>query len=478
MRTDIPPATSGRQVVIVDDEPDFARGLARLICGHFDDVQTRVFDSGRAALQALGEQPAQVMITDLRMPEMNGMQLLAKALHAHPELSVVLLSAYGTVETAVQALHTGAYDFLTKPIEPEQLFRVVLKGLERSRLLEENSRLRQLVEQRDSRFELIGEGPASQRVRRTIAAIAQSDYTVLIRGESGTGKELAARHIHRSGTRADKPFVVVNCPSIPENLLESELVGHVRGAFTGADREHRGLFAAAEGGTIHLDEIGDISPPVQAKLLRFLQDGEIRPVGADRSRRIDVRVIASTNRDLEAAIGEQLFREDLYYRLNVLSVTMPPLRELTEDIPLLAAHLLRLAGLEDGQPRKELAPEVLGWLSERPWPGNVRELQNVLRRLMVFCPGPTVHLDLVRRVLPDSPGPQPDAGTRPGNKGPAVPYKAAKEKVLDDFTRAYIEDLLPATRGNISEAARVSGLSRVALQKILNRLGEQAARYR
>ncbi|NLB07791.1 MAG: sigma-54-dependent Fis family transcriptional regulator, partial [Desulfobulbaceae bacterium] len=197
MRTDIPPATSGRQVVIVDDEPDFARGLARLICGHFDDVQTRVFDSGRAALQALGEQPAQVMITDLRMPEMNGMQLLAKALHAHPELSVVLLSAYGTVETAVQALHTGAYDFLTKPIEPEQLFRVVLKGLERSRLLEENSRLRQLVEQRDSRFELIGEGPASQRVRRTIAAIAQSDYTVLIRGESGTGKDLAARPIHR-----------------------------------------------------------------------------------------------------------------------------------------------------------------------------------------------------------------------------------------------------------------------------------------
>ena len=480
MPTEIPSlgATNSRRVVIVDDEPDFARGLARLISGHFDDVETAVFDSGEAVLGALHHQSAQVMITDLRMPRMNGMQLLAKALSVHPELSVVVLSAYGTVETAVQALHTGAYDFLTKPIEPEQLFRVVVKGLERSRLLEENSRLRQLIGRQDARSELIGEGPASQRVRQTLATIAQSEYTVLVRGESGTGKELAARFIHRCGARAGKPFIVVNCPSIPENLLESELFGHARGAFTGADRARQGLFIAADNGTIHLDEIGEISLPIQAKLLRFLQDGEIRPVGANQSMRIDVRVIASTNRNLEAAIEQQFFREDLYYRLNVLSVIMPPLRERTEDITLLAGHLLRLASQEAGQPIKKLAPEVLRWLTDRPWPGNVRELQNVLRRLMVFCTGRVIDMDLVHRMLLDQPSASPQSEAPAQTKGPPGPYKAAKAEVVDCFTRAYIDDLLSATKGNISAAARVSGLSRVALQKILARLGERAETYR
>lgn len=473
-----PETPNGRRVVIVDDQPDFARGLARLISGHFNDVETAVFDSGKAALQALDEQPAQVMITDLRMPEMNGMQLLAKALHAHPDLSVVVLSAYGTIETAVQAVQAGAYDFLTKPIEPEQLFRVVVKGLERSQLLAENSLLRQLIDHQETRFELIGEGAVNRQVRQTIAAIAQSEYTVLIRGESGTGKELAARCIHRYGPRAQKPLVVVNCPSIPEHLMESELFGHVKGAFTGADRERQGLFACADGGTIHLDEIGDISLPIQAKLLRFLQNGEIRPVGANQVKLVDVRVLASTNRNLEAAIEKQLFREDLYYRLNVLSITMPPLRERPEDIALLAVHMLRIACREAGQPEKELTPDVLRWLTDRPWPGNVRELQNVIRRLMVFCAGPTIDMDLVHRVFSDGVVTEPNPEPGPRTEAPPDPYKAAKAKVVDRFTRNYIDRLFAQTKGNVSEAARLSGLSRVALQKILNRLGEQADKYR
>lgn len=469
---------SGLTVVIVDDEPDFARGLARLISGYFADIKVIVRDSGKQALQTLAEQPAQLMITDLRMPEMNGMQLLAQTLKHHPGISIVVLSAYGTIETAVQALHAGAYDFLTKPIEPEQLFRVMEKGLERNRLLEENNRLRQIVIRQDSREELVGEGPAIQRLRRTIAAISQSEYSVLIRGESGTGKELAARLIHRLGSRPTKPFLAVDCPSIPENLLESELFGYVKGAFTGADRDHKGLFTAADGGTIHLDEIGDISLPIQAKLLRCLQDGEIRPVGSNTVTRVNVRVIASTNRDLEAGLQNKTFREDLYYRLNVLSVTMPPLRDRTEDIPLLAMHLLRCVCRENGLPEKELAPEVLQYLTDRPWPGNVRELQNVVRRLSVFSSGNRIDMDLVWMVLGDGYKPENQTTSSPGPAPHPFSYKDAKAEVVNAFTRHYIRDLLTSTKGNVSEAARVSGLSRVALQKIIARLGEQAGNFR
>ena len=390
-------------ILTVDDELDFGRGLARLIASHFPDSRIETVQSGREALQILKDRKIHLMITDLRMPEMNGMQLLNEALALDPDLSMVVLSAYGTIETAVQALHAGAYDFLTKPIEPEQLFRVVAKGLERSRLLEENNRLRQILSRQDPHHQLIGEGTAMQKLRQTIAAIAQSDYTVLIRGESGTGKELAARLIHATGLRAEKPLLAVNCPSIPDNLLESELFGYVRGAFTGADRDHKGLFAAAEGGTLHLDEIGDISPSIQTKLLRVLQNGEIRPVGASDTLHVDVRVIASTNQDLEAGLRTHGFREDLYYRLNVLTLTMPPLRERPEDIPLLARHFLRSSCQEMGLAEKEIATDVLQWMSTLHWPGNVRELQNLLRRLTVFCTQERIDMQLVRTVAGSGP---------------------------------------------------------------------------
>ncbi|MDR2549120.1 MAG: sigma-54 dependent transcriptional regulator [Desulfobulbus sp.] len=465
-------------IVIVDDEQDFVHGLARLVSGHFREARVEAAHSGKEALQLLARGPVQLMITDLRMPEMSGMQLLAEALGFQPDLSVVVLSAYGTIETAVEALRTGAYDFLTKPIEPEQLFRVVAKGLERSRLLAENNRLRQIVLRQESQEELVGEGAAMRRLRQTVAAVAQSDYPVLIRGESGTGKELVARLIHRIGTRAARPFLGVNCPSIPENLLESELFGHVRGAFTGADRDRKGLFSVAHTGSIHLDEIGDISPAVQIKLLRCLQNGEIRPVGANSNQTVDVRIISSTNRDLEASLEHKTFREDLYYRLNVLTVLLPPLRERVEDIPLLARHFLRWTCLEMGLADKELTPEVLQWMSACDWPGNVRELQSFIRRMAVFCTGERMDLALVDTVLGNAKRPGGRAGGLAGSTGAPMAYKEAKAEVVNAFTLDYVRDLLTRTKGNVSEAARISGLSRVAVQKILARLGEQAAVFR
>ena len=468
---------SEHTVLVVDDEGDFARGMARLIGGHFPGIDVKAAQSGPEALKVLAESPVQVMVTDLRMPEMTGLQLLTEALALHPGLSVVVLTAYGTIENAVEAVRIGAYDFLTKPIEPDHLFRVVEKGLERSRLLEENNRLREILSRQEIGGELVGEGPAMRQLKRTVAAVAQSEYTVLVRGESGTGKELVARLIHRLGARAARPFLSVNCPSIPENLLESELFGYVKGAFTGADRDHKGLFAAANKGSMHLDEIGDISPAVQTKLLRVLQDGEVRPVGSSRSVQTDVRLIASTNQDLEAAIQDKTFREDLYYRLNVLSITLPPLRERVEDIPLLAAYFFRKACREMGVPEKEVDPEVLHWMSGNPWPGNVRELQNFVRRMTVFSTAERVDMNLVRLVCRGN-GAAPESPCAHASTPALGEYKVAKAEAVAAFTDTYIRELLSQTRGNVSEAARVSGLSRPALQKILSRMGETAASFR
>ena len=475
---EMPFAPTDFRILLVDDEPDFARGLARLLSARFPEITVDAVHNGAAALEILAQHSVQLMVTDLRMPEMNGLQLLTKALHQQSDLSVVVLSAYGSIETAVESLRAGAYDFLTKPIEPDQLFRVVEKGLERGRLLAENSRLRRIVSQLDAQYEMVGESGAMQQLRRSIEAVAQAEYTVLIRGESGTGKELAARLIHRLGARTAKPFLAVNCPSIPENLLESELFGYVRGAFTGAHHDHQGLLSTANSGTIHLDEIGDISPNVQTKLLRFLQDGEVRPVGAHVTTRVNVRILASTNQNLEARMEENSFREDLYYRLNVLSLTLPPLRERVEDIPLLAHYFLRRTCREMGVAEKEITPEVLQWMSSLKWPGNVRELQNLVRRLIVFSRSDQINMALVHMIKANATPAPLFVSEQSQGVGTVMPYKAAKAELVDAFTRSYLQELLPLTRGNISEAARLSGLTRVALQKILARLGEQAANFR
>lgn len=446
------------QVLVVDDQADFANGLKRLIEGEFDHVRVLLADSGRRALEVLEEAAVSVMITDLQMPGMDGLSLLREALGRTPALSAVMLTAHGSIETAVETLKLGAYDFLTKPIEPEVLFRVVDKGLERSLLLDENRRLRTLLERQKDK--LIGESPAMQRLKQSIQAVAQTDYNVLILGESGTGKELVASMVMELSPRADRPFVTLNCTAIPENLLESELFGHVKGAFSGAERNREGLFVKAHTGTILLDEIGDIPLETQAKLLRVLQEGEIRPVGADCSRKVDVRIIASTNQDLAARIADRTFREDLYHRLNVLPLTLPPLRERRGDIPLLARYFLLKACAELGLQDKYISPAALADLSSNPWPGNVRELQNAMRKLAVF--DAVHHSDSAlqcesRAVL--------------SQDGELPPFKDAKVQVLDAFTLDYVREALSRARGNVSQTARLSGLSRVAVQNMLHRFG-------
>lgn len=458
-------------ILLVDDEKDFANGLARLLGRKFTEERIRAVHSADEALAVLGEGGFGLMLTDLNMPGKDGVELLREAKSMMPDLSVVMLTAYGTVETAVDALKIGAYDFLTKPVEPDRLFQVVERGLERSRLLGENARLHELLARSISPHELVGQSQAIRRLKEGVAAVALSDYTVLIRGESGTGKELVARTIHQMSGRSKKPLLTVNCPAIPDQLLESELFGHVKGAFTGADRDRKGIFVAANGGTLLLDEIGDISPGIQTKLLRVLQEGEIRPVGSSKTMPVDVRILASTNQPLEEKIKDNSFREDLYYRLNVLNLNVPALRDRREDIAILARHFLATSCEEMQVPPKTMSAEAVAYLSTKEWPGNVRELQNFIRRLAVFSAGESLELAHIRLVegLEGAPG---------GRQEELMPYKDAKEKILNDFTRTYMEELLAKLRGNISEAARQSGLSRVALQKIVKRLGVDVASFK
>ncbi|GAB7024078.1 sigma-54-dependent transcriptional regulator [Salidesulfovibrio brasiliensis] len=456
-------------ILVVDDEKDFASGIARLLESRFPGETIAACHSGAEALEHMEEHPYDVVFSDLKMPGMDGLELVERMCGRWSGTTMVMLSAHGTIEQAVRALKNGAYDFLTKPVEPDALFRVADKALERSRLLGENARLKTLLACRSEMNCLVGDSPAIRHFKDSLAAVAQSDYTVLILGESGTGKELAARVVHKLSARTENPMVAVNCPAIPEQLLESELFGHVKGAFTGADRARKGLFVNAEGGSLLLDEIGDLPMGLQTKLLRCLQEQEIRPVGASRNIPVNVRILASTNRALEERIAEGEFREDLFYRLNVLTVTVPPLRDRIEDIPLLAHHFIEETCLELKVPPKEPTPEALSYLAARPWPGNVRELQNFVRRLAVFATGDSIDMSVVRIA---------ESGAPSDTNGGLVSYKQAKAAVVEDFTRTYVRKLLEATTGNVSEAARISGLSRVALQKILKRLEISPDRFR
>ncbi len=458
-------------ILIVDDEPDFASGLARLIQKAFPGNPVLTKHDGESALELLQERPCALLITDLRMPGMDGFALLKQATALEPALSVVVLTGFGTIETAVAALKAGAYDFLTKPIDQDGLYGVVAKGLDRAALLRENRRLKEAMAAWGPRHELIGESPAMSRLCEEIEAVAATDYTVLILGESGTGKELVARTIHRLSPRVEHTMVNINCPAIPEHLLESELFGHVKGAFTGADKPRQGLFMAADGSSLHLDEIGDLPLQLQPKLLRALQEREIRPVGGTENIPVNVRILASTNQRLETRILDGTFREDLYYRLNVLTVPVPSLRDRPSDIPLLALHCLRETCRELGTCDKDLSVDALEYLASRRWPGNVRELINFVRRLAVFCWGPVITKAQVHFL--DASG----QGLLPGKKGIEA-YKDAKERFLDDFMRSYVQRLLEETGGNISQAARLSGLERVSLQKILRRLGIGAEEFR
>ncbi|MFP4657316.1 MAG: sigma-54-dependent transcriptional regulator [Desulfonatronovibrionaceae bacterium] len=459
-------------ILVVDDEEDFAQGLSRMISRKFPNP-CLFCSSGDKALGLLDEKEVGVLITDLRMPGMDGLQLMKKALGKKQDLSVIMLTAYGTIDKAVEAMKEGAYNFLTKPLDPEQLEMVLNKALERIHILKENTRLKELISRQKTQRQILGESTEMVRLLELIKAVAATGYTVLIRGESGTGKELVARTIHDLSQRRDEDFVSVNCPAIPSELMESELFGHARGAFTGAEKAHKGLFLQADKGTILLDEIGDIRPEVQTKLLRVLQEQEIRPVGGSKNIGIDVRILATTNQDLEEKIKTAEFREDLFYRLNVLCINVPPLRERKEDIPVLVLNFVHQTCKELNIAPKDVEPEAQAYLAAKNWPGNVRELLNFTRRLVVFCSKESIDLSLVRVVENMEEG---NSFNAPPEE--IAPYKEHKAAVVHDFTRVYVRNLLQKTKGNISEAARISGLERVSLQKILRRIGIDAEEFR
>jgi DNA-binding NtrC family response regulator len=460
----------GPKLLIVDDEEDMLRLLKRSLSTDLDcDIETA--PDAYQALSLLQEAPFEVILADIRMPGMDGMEFLDRISQDYPGLTVVLMTAYGTIDLAVQAIKNGAYDFITKPFEHDKLTHMLGKALERSRLVRENLFLQRRVKEHESFQKMVGVSPKMRKIFETIRLISSPDVTVLITGESGVGKDMAAKAIHSLSRRGKGPFVAVNCPNLPENILESELFGYRKGAFTDATQDKKGLFWEAQGGTVYLDEIGDISPTLQTKLLRVLQDKEIRPLGQTKTVKVDVRIIASTNQDLAAKIRAGLFREDLFYRLNVMSLRMPPLRERKEDIPLLVDHFLNRFCTEFKKENKAVSPNLMQRLVNHPWRGNVRELENVISRAVLLSAGTVIQPEDLQADLSES------AGYLVGETVKGLPYKQAKASVLDRFNREYLADLLARNQGNVTKAAKECGLERQALQQVLRRHGIKSRNF-
>ncbi|NGZ11868.1 MAG: sigma-54-dependent Fis family transcriptional regulator [Nitrospira sp. LK70] len=369
-------------ILVVDDEEAIRTSLRSILEDEGYDVS--VAANGVEALKIYGADPPDLMILDIWMPEMDGLETLRRVKEFVPTTQVMMISGHGSIETAVKAIKLGAYDYIEKPLSLENVTLRVKHALEQFRLAQENRSLRTKVQQK---FELVGDSPAMQRLRELIATAGPTNSRVLIGGENGTGKELVARAIHTYSTRSDHPFVAVNCAAIPETLIESELFGHEKGSFTGATSMKRGQFEQADGGTLFLDEIADMSLNTQAKVLRALQEQQFTRVGGTKLMKVDVRVLAASNKDLEKEIGRGQFREDLYYRLNVVPIVVPPLRERREDIPALVRHFMKTHVEEQGLRMKEVSPEAMAVFQQYEWPGNIRELRNLIERLMIMVPG-------------------------------------------------------------------------------------------
>ena len=445
-------------ILIVDDDPGVREAFRLALEEQYDLLEAA---DGRRALEVLRAQPVDLLLLDIRLPEMDGIEVLERVKAVDESIEVILVTAVKTVRTAVAAMKLGAFDYVTKPFDEDELLALVRRALERRSLEREVAVLRAELERRHDVDELVGQHPEMMRLYRLIGQAARTTATVLITGESGTGKELVARAIHRQGPRRDRPFVAVNPAALAETLVESELFGHERGAFTGAHQRKLGRFELAQGGTLFLDEISSIKPELQAKLLRVLQEREIERVGGTRPIRIDVRFIAATNVDLRQAVAEGRFREDLYYRLSVMPVVVPPLRRRREDIPLLAAHFVRRFSRALNRRIEGFTPEALTVLTQYAWPGNVRELQNIVERLVAVAEGPMIGVnDLPLDLLV----PEPRAGV---GETPALPLKRATE----EFQRQIVLRVLERVRWNRSEAARILGVHRNSLTLMLSRWG-------
>ncbi len=466
-----------QRLLIIDDESDILEGIKRLLAYELPEVEVIALSSTLDALEMLKQSRFDLILLDIRMPEMNGLDFLSALKQSDPWTTVIMMTAYGSIEIAVEAIKRGAYDFITKPFEIPDFLRLLKKGLERSRLVRENLHLKHQVSQQGVFQNFVGQAPPLKRLYESIGTLAHTDYTVLIRGESGTGKELAARAIHALSKRQGRSLMAVNCPAIPEHLLESELFGHRKGAFTGADRDQTGLFEEAHGSSLLLDEIGDIPVSIQTKLLRVLQEQEIKPLGSHKTKKVDVRILAVTNQDLEEKMRSKTFREDLFYRLNVVTLRTPCLDEIREDIPLLVAHFSKKVCREQNiTPHKRFSRKALELLMNRQWPGNVRELQNVVRRAVIFAPQNDIQDTDIREVED-----QFQAVTRPKAKEEGKnfePYVQARDTIVDQFTRSYLQKLLEHTRGNVTHAAEIAGLNRASIQKIMRRLGMRSEEYK
>ena len=452
-------------ILVVDDEAGVRGSLAGILGD--EGYAVHAVETGEAALAALAARRFDLVLLDVWLPGRDGLEVLGRIRETDAELPVVVISGHGTIETAVKAVRLGAQDFVEKPLSLEKTLLAVKNALQRRRL---ESEVRVLKQRLDERYVMVGESPALRRLRAEIEQAAPSNGRALIFGENGTGKELVARAIHAGSLRASGPFVEVNCAAIPEELIESELFGHVKGAFTGALAARKGKFELADGGTLFLDEIADMSLKTQAKVLRALQEQRIEPVGGAGSVEVDVRVIAATNKDLEEEIREGRFREDLFFRLNVIPFRVPPLRERREDVPLLARHFMELLSAEHGRRPRSIAPEALAALAQLPWPGNVRELRNIIERLVIMTPGDTIerrHLPAsLLEALPAEAAAAEDAG--PGG-GSLVEAREA-------FERRYILEKYRECGGNMSRTAEALGVERSNLYRKMKAYGLLPAR--
>ncbi len=444
-----------KRVLVVEDEEKLRRVIELQLGSAGFDVDKA--GSAEEALKIVDR--ADVILTDLRLPNMDGLELLALIRRQNSQTPVIVMTAFGTIETAVEAMKSGATDFLLKPFSLDHLMTVIRKAMEMRELRDENRQLREELGRRYEFDNVIGRSAPMQEIFATIMRVAPSRATVLLAGESGVGKDLIARAIHFHSPRRDRPLVKINCTAIPENLMESELFGYEKGAFTGANTSKPGKFEQADTGTAFLDEIGDVPASIQVKLLRVLQEREFERLGSNVTRRIDVRVIAATNQDLRAALEQGTFREDLYYRLNVVPLNIPPLRERKEDIPFLAQHFVKKLGPDTGSRVESITDAAITRLLEYHWPGNVRELENVIERSLVMCTG-TV-LDAADIKLDTTPRPRPQEGT------PFLPEGMS----LDQYEQELIREALRRADGNKSQAARLLGLTRNALRYRLSQMG-------
>jgi two-component system response regulator PilR (NtrC family) len=451
-------------ILIVDDERSMREFLGIYLRREGYRIETA--QGSAEALAALKARAFDVVITDLRMPDGDGLQILAEAKRLHRDSEVIVVTAFSTTETAIAAMKAGAHDYLTKPFKIDEVSLVVERAMEKRRLARDNLTLRDEIKGRYKLDRLLGKSPPMQRVFDILRKVASTRTSVLLVGESGTGKELAARALHELSPRSDRPFVAVNCGAIPETLLESELFGHVRGSFTGASADKQGLFEAANDGTLLLDEVADLPVPMQVKLLRVLQERKVKPVGGITEREVDVRIVAATNRDLEAEVDKAAFRQDLYYRLNVIQIRLPPLRERREDLPLLVDHFVRKFSAEHGRPVAGVTPELMAALMLYHFPGNVRELENMIERAVTLATSDQLNVDAVPSL----------AGVRGAGPGtPAVDHLPDDgldlERHLEDYERTILIKALEKTNGNRTEAARLLRVSFRSMRYRLSKLG-------